>query len=483
MAYSYQDLRDFVRTLEQQGELRRVKVEVDPELELAEITDRVCKRVGPALLFERVKGSNIPLLINAFGSPRRMALALGVESLDELAARITEALDFKSPEGLIDKLRLLPKLAEMGSLFPKSVRSGPCKEVILREGFSLSRFPIIKCWPEDAGCFITLPLVFSKHPETGRRNVGVYRMQLLDDRTTAMHWQIHKHGAEHHRQYRRERRRMEVAVALGCDPAVTFAAVMPAPEEIDELMLAGFIRRRPVELVKCETVDLEVPANAEIVLEGYVDPDDLRTEGPFGDHTGFYSLADRYPAFHVTCITHRRDPIYQTIIVGRPPQEDCWMGKAIERLVLPIMRKQLPEVVDINMPFEGVFHNLIIVSIKKSYPGHARKIMNAIWGLGQAMLSKCIVVVDDDTDVQDVGEVAWKVLNNIDPERDIQFVRGPIDVLDHASRLPGYGSKMGIDATRKWPEEGFARPWPNEIKMSREMVELVSRRWHEYGIE
>jgi 4-hydroxy-3-polyprenylbenzoate decarboxylase len=399
-----------------------------------------------------------------------------------VAQRIGAVLDFKSPVGLLEKIKMLPKLAELGSFFPKMVKSGPCKEVILRENFSLNKFPIIKCWPQDGGRFITLPQVFTKDPETGKRNSGIYRMQVYDERTTGMHWQIHKHGAGHHRKHLRAQSRMEVAVAIGGEPATVFATLIPAPEEVDEMMLAGFLRGRPVEMVPCETVDVEVPAASEIVLEGYVDPGEQRVEGPFGDHTGFYSLADKYPVFHITCITHRRDPIYQTTIVGKPPMEDCFMGKAIERILLPIMRKQFPEIVDVNMPFEGVFHNLILISIRKSYPGHARKIMSAIWGLGQAMLSKCIVIVDDDVNVQNVGEVVWKVLNNIDPERDIQFTMGPIDVLDHSARLPTYGSKMGIDATRKWPEEGFTREWPDEITMSREIVELVNKKWSSYGL-
>lgn len=480
MAYS--DLREFVNVLEERGELRRIKTEVNAELEITEITDRVSKNMGPALLFESVRGYDIPVLINAFGSPKRMNLALGVDSLDRIAHRIGEVLDFKSPQGVVEKIKLLPKLAEMGNFFPKVVRSGPCKEVILRENVSLSKFPILKCWPEDGGRFITFPMIFSKDPKTGKRNMGIYRMQVYDERTTAMHWQIHKHGAGHHRKYQKENRRMEVAVAIGGDPAVVFSALIPAPEEFDEMMLAGFLRQRPVEMVKCETVDLEVPASSEIVLEGYVDPEERRREGPFGDHTGFYSLADDYPVFHLTAITHRKRPIYQTIIVGKPPMEDCYMGKAIERILLPVMRKQFPEIIDVHLPFEGVFHNLILISIRKSYPGHARKIMHAIWGLGQAMLSKCVIVVDEDVDVQNVGEVVWKVLNNIDPERDIQFVLGPVDVLDHASRLPTFGSKMGIDGTRKWVGEGFTRPWPDEIKMTRDVMDLVTKKWRSYGL-
>ncbi|HOK46575.1 MAG TPA: menaquinone biosynthesis decarboxylase, partial [Bryobacteraceae bacterium] len=423
--------------------------------------------------------------INAFASTRRMELALGVSSLDEIAARIQSLLEMKAPEGLMGKLKMLPRLAEVGSFFPKSVSSGPCKEVIRRDNFSLFDYPILKCWPEDAGRFITLPLVFSRHPETGKRNCGMYRMQIYDERTAGMHWQTHKHGAEHYRRLAKEgkKTRMDVAVAIGADPATMFSAILPLPPDVDEMLFAGFLRSRPVEMVKCETSDLEVPAAAEIVLEGYVELGELRREGPFGDHTGFYSLADDYPVFHVTCITQRKKPIYAATIVGPPPMEDYYMGKAVERIFLPLMRLQLPEVRDMCMPAEGVFHNLLLVSIRKSYPGHARKVMHAIWGMGQAMFSKCIVVVDEDVDVQNVREVAWKALNNIDPQRDIEFVMGPVDSLDHASRLPNYGSKMGVDATRKWPEEGFTRPWPEVIRMTPEVQRRVDELWKQAGLK
>jgi 4-hydroxy-3-polyprenylbenzoate decarboxylase len=469
--------------LERAGELRRISVEVDPVLEITEIADRVSKGGGPALLFERVKGSTLPVLINAFGSPTRMHLALGVQGLDELAAELQELLETKAPQGLLDKLRLLPKLQELASAFPRVVRDGPCKEVIVRDRPSLAELPILQCWPQDAGRYITFPLVFTKDPETGIRNCGTYRMQVFDERTTGMHWHIHKGAAAHYRKAKRLGRRVEVGVAIGADPAVCFAATLPLPEGIDEMLVAGYIRKQPVELVRCETVDVEVPAGAEIVLEGYVDTEELRREGPFGDHTGFYSLADDYPVFHLTCLTRRKQPIYHTTIVGRPPMEDCHMAAAIERLLLPVMRKQLPEVVDFHLPFEGIFHNLVLVSIDKQYPGHARKVMHAFWGLGQAMVSKVIVVVDRDVNVRDYAEVTWKVLNHIDPERDIEFVLGPIETLDHASRLPKYGSKMGIDGTRKWPEEGFTRPWPDAIVMDETVKRLVDRRWGEYGLQ
>jgi 4-hydroxy-3-polyprenylbenzoate decarboxylase len=477
---AYEDLREFVRALEKHGELKRIPFEVDPVLEIAEFADRSVKSGGPALLFEKPTGSTAPVLINAFASDRRMNLALQVDSVDEVAGRITELLEMRMPEGLLGKFKMLPKLADLGAIFPKTVSGGACKEVIRRDGFSLHEFPILQCWPQDAGRFITLPMVFSRSPDTGKRNCGCYRLQVFDERTTAMHWQTHKHGAEHYRRLREKR--MDVAVAIGADPATMYSAILPLPPDLDEMMIAGFLRQKPVEMVKCETIDLEVPANSEIVLEGYVELGELRREGPFGDHTGFYSLADDYPVFHVTCVTHRKDPVYATTIVGPPPMEDFYMGKAIERIFLPLMRLQLPEIRDISMPAEGIFHNLILVSIRKSYPGQARKVMHAIWGLGQAMFSKCIVVVDEDVDVQNVREVAWKALNNIDPERDIQFVLGPVDSLDHSSRLPNYGSKMGIDATKKWPEEGFTRPWPDVIRMSDDVRARVSEMWKKAGL-
>ena len=487
MPYQYNDLRDFVACLEKEGELKRIRTEVDPILEIAEITDRVSKQMGPALLFENPRSEH-PLLINTFGSYRRMNLSLGVNSLQEVAQRIEDLLEIKTPEGIIDKLKMIPKLVDLADFFPKTVRSGVCQEVVKKENFSLLDFPILQCWPQDAGRYITMPLVFSKNPETGKRNCGMYRLQVFDDTTTAIHWQTHKHGAQHYREARRladptvQKDRIDVAAAIGADPAVVFSAIVPLPDDLDEMMFAGFLRHKSVEMVPCKTVDLQVPANAEIVLEGYVNLDELRVEGPFGDHTGYYSLADHYPVFHVTCLTHRKNPIYQTIIVGKPPQEDCYMGHAVERIFLPLVRKQLPEIIDMHMPFEGIFHNLLLLTIRKRYPGHARKIMSAIWGLGQAMLSKCIVVLDEETNLRDYGQVLWKALNHIDPERDIQFTLGPVDSLDHASRLPNFGSKMGIDATRKWPEEGFTRDWPDEIVMSANIQQQIDRLWPKLGL-
>jgi 4-hydroxy-3-polyprenylbenzoate decarboxylase len=520
---SFDDLRQWIAALDRAGELKRIKTEADPVLEIAEITDRVSKSKngGPALLFQNIKGHpNAQLLVNQFGSEARMKMALGVKSFDEFGERIRMFMDVKSPQGFLDKLKMLPLLTEAGKFFPKTVPTGPCKEVIKRDNFSLLDFPILQCWPQDAGRFITLPCVTTRDPKTGKRNLGMYRLQVYDGQTTGAHWQRQKVAAEHYRQALRNAAnaetkktegapllpsvggsgdnaainlmartsggqilsdnpsgRMEVAVAIGTDPAVTFSAIVPAPPDVEEYLIAGFLRAAPVELVKCETVDLEVPASSEIVLEGYVNLDELRTEGPFGDHTGFYSLEDIYPVFHITCITHRKDPIYATTIVGKPPMEDAYMGKAVERVFLPLMRITIPELVDINLPVEGVFHNLMIVSIRKSYPGQARKVMNAIWSLGQAMFTKCIVVVDEDVDVQDLADVTLKVLNNIDPERDIQFTLGPVDSLDHASRLANYGSKMGIDATRKWPTEGFTRPWPDEIVMDAKTKALVDGKW------
>jgi 4-hydroxy-3-polyprenylbenzoate decarboxylase len=539
---AYDDLRDWIKALDRAGELKRVRTEADPILEITEIADRVSKSKdknkdrqgtigGKALLFENVKGyPGSQLLINQFGSARRMRMALEVDALDEVAERIRGFMDVKSPQGFLDKVKMLPMLAEMGKFFPKTVATGPCKEVIKRDNFSLLDFPILQCWPKDAGRFITLPCVITRDPRTGKRNVGMYRMQIYDERTTGMHWQRQKVAAEHYRdrirnaaagtnpvgadafvrpgqspataavdimarssggamlaEGERPSGRMDVAVAIGTDPALTFSAIVPAPPDVEEYIIAGFLRQKPVELVKCETVDLEVPANAEIILEGYVNLNELRTEGPFGDHTGFYSLEDEYPVFHVTCVTHRKDPIYATTVVGKPPQEDAWMGKAVERIFLPLMKLTIPELVDVNLPIEGVFHNLMIVSIRKSYPGQARKVMSAIWSLGQAMFTKCIIVVDEDVDVQDIADVTLKALNNIDPERDIQFTLGPVDSLDHASRLANYGSKMGIDATRKWSTEGFARPWPDEIVMDANTRALVDGKWKalakELGIE
>lgn len=478
---AYQDLREFLALLENKGLLMRISAEVDPHLEIAEINDRVVKAGGPALLFENPKGSKMPALVNAFGSFERMRLALEVENLDDIGYRMLDFLEPEIPTNLIQKLKSLPKLKRLADLLPKRVKNGACKEVIIRNDASLDILPILKTWPGDGGKFITLPMVFTRDPDTGSRNCGMYRMHVYDSKTTGMHWHIHKDGAKHFRKAERLGRRLDVAVAIGADPAVMYSATAPLPEDIDEMLLAGFLRESPVELVACETVDLEVPANAEIVLEGFCEPGERRIEGPFGDHTGYYSLQDEYPVFHITCITHRNDAIYPATIVGKPPMEDCFIGKATERIFLPLLRKQLPEVIDMNLPLEGVFHNIAVVSIDKRYPGHARKVMYALWGTGQMSFTKAIVVVDKWVNVQNLSEVVWRMGNNVDPKRDTVILEGPLDVLEHASDIPAFGGKIGIDATKKLSSEGFTRDWPDDIVMSEEVVKRVTARWREYG--
>lgn len=480
--YPYESLQDFVAALEKAGELKRIPVEVDPVLEITEITDRVTKSQGPALLFEKVKGSRMPLAINLFGTEKRMAMALGVPTLDAMAERISSFLEPRIPSSFLEAFKLLPVLRTLKALRPSQTKNAPCQEIVKTPDFSLYDLPALHCWPKDGGRYITLPVVISKDPETGGLNYGMYRLQIFDERTIGMHWQIHKGGAAHFHKARAMSQRMEVAVALGPDPAVIYAGCAPLPEGVDEMMLAGFIRNKPVEMVRCKTIDLEVPANSQIVLEGYIDPSESRLEGPFGDHTGYYSLADQYPVYHVTAMTMRKDPVYPTIIVGPPVMEDFFLGKATERIFLPLLKKQIPELVDIHMPAEGIFHNLLLVSIDKRYPGQARKVMNAVWGLGQLCFCKVVVVVDRDVNVQDIREVAWKALNHIDPERDFMFTTGPLDVLDHAGRLPCLGSKVGIDATRKWKEEGFDRAWPDEIVMDEAVKEKVKRLWTQLGL-
>jgi 4-hydroxy-3-polyprenylbenzoate decarboxylase len=478
----FNDLNEFIAALIRERELARITEPVSPDLEIAAVTDRVSKspRGGPALLFERPTGFDIPVAVNLFGSMKRMCMALGVSTLDDLAREIDELATPKMPNGMLDAVRMLPKLNRLRDLMPRTVKDAPCQEVVRTDG-SLDEFPILKCWPEDGGRYITLPLVFTKDPETGARNIGTYRMQVFDGQTTGMHWQRHKGGAQHHRVAERLGKRLPVAVALGPDPALAYSATAPMPEGLDELMLAGFLRRERVDLVKCVTVDLEVPANAQIILEGYVEPGERRREGPFGDHTGFYSHPDDYPVFHITCITHRRQPVYLTTVVGIPPMEDFYLGKASERIFLPLIRKTLPEIVDMSFPAAGIFHNIVLISIDKRYPGHARKIMNAVWGLGQLMFSKTVIVVDKDVDVQNEAEVAWIVGTHYDPERDIQFTRGPVDDLEDASDLPALGSKMGIDATRKWPSEGFTRTWPKRLVTSDDAHRKATRVWQQIG--
>lgn len=517
---AYHDLRAFLKDLQAAGELKTISAPVSTDLEIAEITDRVSKgpdRDNKALLFTNVKGYSMPLLINAFGSMKRMCMALETERLDDVADRISELIKPKMPESLTDKLALLPKLLEVGRFPPKIThQSAPCQEVVVDNPAAamLDLLPIIKCWPDDAGSFITLPVVITRDPKTGTRNLGVYRLQKYSNNTTGMHWHKHHDGARNFEELRRtasvatrndeppdygtlfvdttanpkkdvqnDGRRLPVAVALGCDPAITYAATAPLPPEIDEFVFAGFLRNSPVRLTRCLTVDLEVPATAEIVIEGYVDQTELKVEGPFGDHTGFYSPAGVFPVFHVTALTHRHNPIYQTTIVGKPPQEDCYLGKATERIFLPMVKTIMSEVVDMNLPWEGVFHNCAIISIDKRYPAHARKVMSGIWGLGQMMFTKVVIVVDKHVNVHDLSEVALHALGNVDPKRDLMFAEGPVDILDHAAPMFAYGSKVGIDATRKWRSEGYTREWPEEIVMSQQIKQIVSKRWKEYGFD
>ena len=485
---AYDSLQGFVSDLDRAGELRRIAAPVDVELEIAEIADRCVKSGGPALLFEAPTAPggerfDIPVLINAYASDKRIAMALGVESLDAVAGEVAEFLEIKPPEGILEKVKMLPKLARLASFSPKMLSSGPCQEIVETQSPDLFSIPALKCWPEDGGRYITLPHVYSRNPRTGRRNVGMYRIQFFDSKPAGMHMPIHHDGAQNYSESEGMGRRMEMAVALGGDPVYAYAAGAPLPPGIDELTLAGFLRRKSVGIVKCKTVDVEVPADSDIVIEGYLEPGDLRSEGPFGDHTGWYSLAEDYPVFHVTAITRRREAIYPTIIVGKPPMEDYWLGGATGRIFMPLMKMQLPEIVDMHMPAEGVFHNMVIVSIRKSFPYHARKVMFALWGMGQMSLAKCIVIVDEDVAVHNVSEVTWKVLGSIDPRRDFVFVDGPVDALEHASERPLIGSKVGIDGTRKWASEGFARVWPGEIVMSDEIRERVTERWKEYGLD
>ena len=525
---AYKDLRAWIARLDKEGELVTIKEPVSPYLEMAEIADRAAKLAtpkygpgGPALLFENITGyPGARTLMNQFGSERRMKMALDVDSLDGIAERIRTLLHPPTPVSFLDKLKLLPTLAEIGGFFPKIIdrSAAACKEVVLKgDQVDLTKIPVLTTWPQDGGPFITLPCVITQDAKSNKRNVGMYRMQVYDRNTTGMHWQRQKNAAEQLRDRARasagsvaeqvelmaltagasaattgplnqqtmtriQGDRMEVAVAIGTDPATTFSAIVPAPPEIEEYLIAGFLRQQPVELVRAETVALDVPAHAEYILEGFVNLAELRTEGPFGDHTGFYTMQDQYPVFHVTCITHRKKPIYAATVVGKPPMEDAWMGKAVERIFLPLMQLTLPEIVDVNLPSAGVFHNLMIVSISKSYAGHARKVMSGIWAMGQAMFTKCVIVVDEDCDVQDLNEVTLRTANNIDPERDIQFTLGPVDTLDHASRLPNYGSKMGIDATRKWAAEGFTRQWPPMLAMPDEVKTKVDKMWSKLKI-
>lgn len=480
MASPASDLREWIALLEREGELVRVAAEVDPDLEITEITDRVVKSGGPALLFENVRGSRLPLLINQFGSERRMCLAFGVDRLDELAEKLGEILELQPPQGLVDKVRSLGKLKSIADAMPKSVSKAPCQELVLAgDDVDLDLLPIQRCWPLDPAPFITLPAVITRDRETGVRNVGMYRMQKLDRRSTFMHWQLHKDGRADLRAA--PDGRIPVAVAIGLDPVTAYSASAPLPKHIGELMVAGFLKGSAVQLVQCKTVDLQVPANAEIVLEGWVDRDDVGLEGPFGDHTGFYTPPEEFPIFRISAMTMRRDAIYPSIVVGKPPAEDEWLAKATERIFLPALRMSVPELVDYDLPTAGTFHNCVLVSIRKRYPGHARKVMHAMWGLGLMSLTKTVVVVDEHVDVHDYEQVFFYACANVDPARDVLLSEGPIDQLDHATTIQAYGGKLGIDATAKGPDEG-RREWPPEIEMSPDVRERVDARWAELGL-
>lgn len=475
---AYKDLQDFINNLMEKKLLDEIEVEVDSELEITEIADRVSKKYGNALLFKKVKNSNYPVLINALGTYERMNYGLEVENLDEITETIMDFMDATKYITLINKETSMPKLA---GVIPKKVKNAACQEVI--EEADLNTLPILKCWPEDGGPYITLPLVITVDPETNVQNVGMYRLQVYNKNTTGMHWHLHKDGKEIYEKYRKLGRRMPVSVAIGCDPATIYAATAPLPKIIDEMVFAGFLRKSPVEIVKCVTNDIYVPANAEFVLEGYVDLDEQRLEGPFANHTGYYSPEDMYPVFHIEKITRKKNPIYLTTIVGKPPMENCYLGKATERIFLPLIKIQCSEIIDMNFPIEGIFNNCVIVSIKKAFPKHAQKVMNSLWGLRQMMYTKMIIVVDEDVDPNDISTVAWKVFNNIDPSRDLVISDGPLDALDHASNTPHYGSRLGVDATKKWPAEGHTRLWPNDIEMLGEIKDMVDKRWKEYGIK
>ena len=477
----FDSLRAYVDALRKAGELHVVSAPVDPYLEIAEITDRVVKAGGPALLFDNVRTSRFPVLTNQFGSERRMAMAFDASSLDDVGARLRALLDLTPPGASLGaKLGVLKRFAPLANAIPKIVREASSQDVVVRDP-DLTKLPVLTTWPLDGGPFITLPLVITKDPKTNRPNVGMYRMQVYNARETGMHWQRHKQGRAHADAWGG---RIPVAVAIGSDPALTYAATAPLPPVLDEFAFAGLLRGKPVELVQAKSVDLRVPASAEFILEGYVDNADLRTEGPFGDHTGVYSLADTYPTFHVTCVTHRRNPIYAATVVGKPPMEDAWLGKATERIFLPLLQMVLPEVTDMNLPVEWGFHNLAIVSIRKKYPGHAKKVMNALWGLGHMMmLTRVLVIVDDDIDVHDVRSVAWFALNNLAADRDVVMMPGPVDDLDHGSYSVAYGTKMGIDATRKSAAEGYEREWPPDIVMDSKTRAQVTKRWREFGLD
>lgn len=514
-------LSDFLADLEQNGELSRVQTAVSPILEISEISDRVSKSQTPhahneldrnpggklggkALLFEHVTGSDIPVAINTYGSYWRVNRALGTENLEALATRVQQLVKPDIPTSLLEKMKKLPDLLKIGSFPPKTVRSGICQQVVLEgERADLARLPIIQCWPLDGdlssgqvfdpaaaakvtergtGRYITLGGVFTKNPDTGDRNIGMYRVQVFGPRKAAMHWHMHHDGARHFRMYQSRGQKMPLAIALGGPSVMPYAATAPLPPGIEELLFSGFLNGGGIELVACKTIDMEVPANSEIVIEGYVDPNEKLMEGPFGDHTGFYSLADWYPAFHVTAITHRKNPIYPTTIVGKPPMEDYFLGKATERVFLPLLKMLIPDILDYSLPMAGVFHNCAFIKIRKEYPFQARRVMHAVWGAGQMAFTKFIIVVDEQVDVHNEQDVLFHLFSNCDPQRDTEIVRGPVDILDHASPDLGAGSKIGFDATVKLPAEGKVRMWPKELEMNAATRELVTRRWKEYGL-
>jgi len=497
----FADFRTFLEELERRGQLKRIAVEVDPDLEVTEITARVSRMPaaglteppatdpihgrygGYALLFERPKGSDVPLAMNVFGSYPRICLALGCDDLEELAGRLEALLKPEIPTSLLQKLQKLPELVRISSYAPRLVRSGICQQKVRTEDVDILSLPIIKCWPKDAAKYITLGIVVTKDPDDGTVNLGLYRLQVLGPNRTAVHWQMHHDGARNWRKYASRGKPMPVAVVFGGQPVLTYAASAPLPPGLSELLFAGLLNGEGIELVPCRTVPLEVPANAEIVLEGWVRPGETVAEGPFGDHTGFYSATGEYPVFTVTAITSRAEPIYPATVVGRPPMEDYYLGKATERIFLPVLKMLVPEVLDYHLPMFGVFHNCAFVKIRKEYPYQARKVMHALWGLGQMCFTKFLIIVDQDVDVHDEQDVLFHMCANVDPRRDVCVVDGPVDVLDHASPYCGTGSKIGIDATRKLPGEGLVRPWPERIEMSPEIKRLVTERWGEYGIE
>jgi 4-hydroxy-3-polyprenylbenzoate decarboxylase len=482
---AYEDLRSFLKVLERAGELRRIAAQVDPHLEVGEITDRVQKAKGPALLFENVKGSRLPLAMNVFGTERRLCMALGITRLDEVGERIGELLKPELPHGLSGMRDALGKVAQLRSVPPKHVKSAPCQQVVLTgDEVDLEALPALHTWPGDGGAFFNLGLTHTKHPETGQRNLGLYRLQRHDARTIGMHWQIHKDSTNHYAVAQRRGERLPVAVAFGCPPVVTYAATAPLPADIDEYLFAGFVQRERVELTDCHTVPLQVPAQCEVVLEGWLEPGVTRPEGPFGDHTGFYTPVEPFPALTVTAVTMRRDAMLQSTVVGRPPMEDGPLGKATERFFLPLLKTIVPDIVDYDLPETGGFHNCAIVSIDKRYPKHAQKVMHAIWGAHLMSLTKLIIVVDADCDVHDYAEVSWRAFGNVDYARDAVHVEGPVDHLDHSSYQQFWGGKLGLDATAKLPEEGYARAggWPRMITPDPETAALVDRRWKEYGL-